>query len=430
MSDRLINIDSDIDPSLLRGVTQSRISRRRFLKYAGLGAGAAGLSSILAACDISGTAPKEADTGFDVKGFWQKQQKAGILDFANWPYYIDRVQGGAHPSLDKFTQDTGIKVNYYPVIQDNAAFFAKLRPTLEAGQSTGYDVIIADNLTVPKYLRFGWATALDHDLTPNFNKNATDLAKDPPYDPDNEHTMPWQSGFTGIGYDPEKIGHELTSLDEIFDPKYAGKVGMMSDLNELGSVALLNLGIEPVSSTPDDWRKAADLLMKQRDDGIVRQYYDASYIRALEDGDVWISQAWSGDIFQANLLGYPNLKFAVPEQGVMIWTDTMLIPKGAEHPLDAITYMDYVYRPDIAALIADWVWYVSPVEGVADYILDKDKFESILGELPAFYDPTPGSSPLVIPDAKMKAAAQEYFVFETSEELDTWNGIFEPIITL
>ena len=95
-------------------------------------------------------------------------------------------------------------------------------------------------------------------------------------------------------------GREITSVKDLWDPAFKGKVGMMADDTELGSVGMLALGIDPAKSTPADWKRAADLLRKQRDEGIVRQYYDQSYIKALEDGDTWISQAWSGDIFQAN----------------------------------------------------------------------------------------------------------------------------------
>ena len=107
---------------------------------------------------------------------------------------------------------------------------------------------------------------------------------------------------------------------------------MMSDNTELGSIGLLKLGIEPSTSTPDDWNQAAAVLQQQKDDGIPLGYYDQGYVNKLENGDTWITQAWSGDIFLANESGYPELKFVVPDEGVMFWHDNMLIPVGAAEP--------------------------------------------------------------------------------------------------
>src|SRR5262249_38665543 len=179
-----------------------------------------------------------------------------------------------------------------------------------------------------------WLIPLDLGLIPNFKKYASPLVKSPSYDPHNVYTVAWQSGFTGIAYDPNKTGREITSVHDLWDPKFKGHVGMMSDNTELGSVGLLALGIDPTTSSQGNWNKAADKLKQQRP--LVRQYYDQSYISALERGDTWITQAWSGDIFQANNSGYPHLKFVVPKEGVMHWTDNMAIPLHAAHPRDAV----------------------------------------------------------------------------------------------
>ena len=132
---------------------------------------------------------------------------------------------------------------------------------------------------------------------------------------------------------------------------------------------MLKLGIDPTTSTHDDWKKAAATLQEQKDKGIVRQYYDQSYITALENGDTWISQAWSGDVFQAHAKGFTDLKFIVPKEGAMIWHDNMMIPKGAANPLSALAWMNYYYTPETAGLIEDYVNYICPVPAAQDYIL-------------------------------------------------------------
>lgn len=400
------------------GVTRSRLSRRDLFRYAGIGLGAMGVSALLAACGAKATVGAQP-TGFDWTAWWNGQPKTSSFNFANWPYYID-TQHGRHPTLDAFAKQTGILVNYRPAINDNAAFFATIQPYLQAGKSTGWDLMVLTNGSqLSQLIDNSWLIPLDHELLPNFFANASTLVKDPNYDPDNRYTIAWQSGFTGVAYSPEAVnalGHVPDSLDDLWNPALVGKVGMMSDNTELGSVGLLKLGIDPASSTPADWEKAATVLDEQKGMGLVRSYYDQSYINALENGDTWITQAWSGDILQANESGYASLKFLVPKEGVMFWTDNLMIPAQAENPLDAITYMNYVYEPHVAAQLSDYIGYVTPVPSARPIIASD------------LNDPATANSPLVFPDAAIRAKAHRYYVYKGRQDLSTWNDTFEPII--
>jgi spermidine/putrescine transport system substrate-binding protein len=407
-----------IDAALTRGLTEPRYTRAQVLKAAGAGAGLLGLGGILSACGVKGTASSKtaSNSSFDWNAWWKEQRSTGTLDFANWPLYID-TDHGKHPSLQQFQKQTGIKVNYSEVIQDNAPFYAKIAPTLQAGQSIGYDIIVMTNDTwqLQEILHInGWAIPLDHSQLPNFFKYASPLVKNQAYDPGNKYTAAWQSGLTGIAYDPRLTKREITSVHDLFDPAFKGHVGMMSDNTELGSLGMLAAGIEPVHSTQSDWKKAATMLTKQRDQGLVRQYYDQSYIKALQNGDTWITQAWSGDIFQANNSGYPHLKFVVPKEGAMIWTDNMLIPKHAQHPVDALKWINFYYQPKIAAMVADWVNYFTPVPA-AQPILVKE-------------DPAVGKSPLVFPTPAMSAKTHQYYTYKNYSDFQAWNNTFNPII--
>jgi spermidine/putrescine transport system substrate-binding protein len=387
------------------------------VRGAAAGAAAVGLGGVLEACGVSGSKGTGAGANVDWDAFWKKQQEQGTLDWANWPLYID-TSHGQHPSIDLFTKRTGIKVNYKPVIQDNASFFAQIRPVLEAGQSIGYDlIVISDGWELTQLINNRWLIPLDRSRMPNFDKYAAPTVRNPKFDPGNQYTVAWQSGLTGIGYDPSKTGREITSVRDLFDPAFKGKVGMMSDDTELGAVGMLALGIEDQpSSTPDDWRRAADLLTKQRDDGIVRQYYDQSYIKALEDGDTWISQAWSGDIYQANHSGFPNLKFVVPKEGAMLWHDNAMIPLHAAHPVDAMEWINFYYQPDIQAMIEDWVWYLCPVPDARRVIATK------------LDDPSVANSPLVFPPPSMQRRFRDYYDFKGVNDHDEYTSIFDPII--
>jgi spermidine/putrescine transport system substrate-binding protein len=413
---------SSIDPALWRGLTQRRLSRRDVLRYGAAGAGA----FVLAACGVSGTAtktspPASGSPSPDVlKQIYGDGKPAGTLNFANWEDYIDVNAKGNSPTLQKFTRATGIKVNYKTVINDNDPFLAKIIPVLQAGQDTGYDLMVITNGgPVERMIRLGYLTPLDHQYLKTWDANSDPNTKNPNYDPGNKYTLVWQSGFTGIAYNSKVVKTPPTSFKDLLNPAYKGKVGMFGNNQDLPCPALTYLGIDIDTSTPDDWQKAADLLNQQKP--LVRSYYDQSYINALENGDTVITQAWSGDVFIAAASkdfggdGFPELKFVLPQEGAVYWHDNMCIPLHAQHPVDAIMFMDFAYQPDIAAEMADFIWYVTPVPAAKDIVLNQ------------LDDPTVANSPLIFPSEADLAKTHGYKVFKSPEEEDQWNSIFQPI---
>lgn len=424
--------------------TTPRLSRRRFLRTAALGVASAAAASALPACRLGSVADRpQADRSppVDWERWWSLQERAGVLDFANWPYYIDRARG-RRPSLELFEEETGIRVHYYRPIRDNATFLEKIRPSLELGLPTGYDLIVLTNgPELSELMRSGWLIPLDHRFLGRFREHAGPLVRNPSWDPGNRFTVAWQSGFTGMAYAPqavEALGREPRSVQDLWDPRLAGRVGMMVDLMELGSFGLLSLGVDPSMSTPQDWRLAAERLRLQQ--RTVRpRYYDQGYLNALTRGDVWLTLAWSGDIFQVRNEGFRELRFVVPDEGAMLWTDNMMIPARAAHPVDAMLYMDFVYRPRIAAMIANWVGYVSPVPEARRIIAEEFGNERL------------ANSPLVFPDAEilgkrvpflaknsrgeleqvslfLSSRVRNYPVFEAPEEHEEWVRIFGPLL--
>jgi spermidine/putrescine transport system substrate-binding protein len=395
-------------PDVVRGLTSARVSRRGFLA----GGGAAAVAALLAGCSIKGSAGS-AET-VDWQRFWADAKPTKELNFANWPLYIDSEKGKSE-SLRLFTEATGISVDYQAVIQDNATFYATVSPILRAKGATGYDLVVMTNgFELTQMIKNGFVCELDRSRLANFDQNASDSVKDPIYDPGNRHSVVWQTGFTGLAYNPKYTGRKITSFQDLLDPAFAGHVGLMSDNTELGSLALLALGIAPEQSTPADWRKAQEWLRKLRPS--VTGFYDQSYINRLENGDTWITQAWSGDVFQAQQSGFPDLEFVTPEEGQMTWHDNMLIPRQAANPVSALEWMNFYYTPKTAAIVEDWVNYVCPVPAAQDYVRDE------------LDDPTVADSPLVFPSEEVLAASHEFRVFENYDEYSEWNGIFNAVV--
>jgi spermidine/putrescine transport system substrate-binding protein len=202
----------------------------------------------LAACELDPDAPPPAVGGgagqgapVDWDAWWGAKRRAGRVNFANWPYYID-FRKGRRPSLDLFTQETSIRVNYFHTIDGNESFMREIEPYLEAGLPPFYDVIVMTNgPQVSKLVNSGYLTPLDRSRLVNFDQHASDLVRDPAWDPGNRFSVAWQSGLTGIAYRPEAreaLGRPPSSIGDLFDPALEGRVGMMSDLQDLGSAGL------------------------------------------------------------------------------------------------------------------------------------------------------------------------------------------------
>jgi spermidine/putrescine transport system substrate-binding protein len=394
-------------------------SRRGALRLGGLGA--AGLA--LAACGVQGSAPRQQTTKQALSAaqrFWKAQHLTKHVNFANWALYIDP----SHATLKQFTAATGITVTYSEVIQDDTSFFAKVNPILRAGQDTGYDImVITDGLEFTELVQLGEVIPLDQSKLVNFYKYAGKAYLNRAFDSGNVYSVPWASGSTGIAWNPKYVKTPPTSIADLWNPAYAGHIGMMSDPQEIANFGLFKLGIDPVTSTETDWKAAAAELSKQK--SLVRKYYDQAYIDALSKGDIWITMAWSGDIFQQNLSSGTNLQFVIPKEGGTLWTDNMMIPKNAANPAAAMQLIDWYYKPQIAAQLTEAIEYISPVPSVQAIIkadaarATKPDDKKTLNEVAA--------SPLVWISNADYARLKSYVPI-TAKTSGTFDSIFQPVV--
>nr|WP_244984113.1 spermidine/putrescine ABC transporter substrate-binding protein [Actinomadura citrea] len=379
--------------------------------------GAAGAGLALSACGVKGQGGKEKVSQSDVEKYWAGKTGSGRLNWANWPGYMQDDR----ETIKAFEKETGVKVTYKEVIQEMAPWFGKIQAPLAAGQSIGFDLMVMTNgIQLEQCRQLGYLAPLDLSKLPNFQANAGPSFKNPSYDPGNAFTVPYESGVTGIAYNTEYVKEEITSIAQLFDPKYKGKVGMMGDSQELGNFGMFLLGIDPEKSTKADWEKAAAKLREQRDKGIVRKYYSQDYVDAVSKGDVWMTMAWSGDVYS---LTSPDVKFVVPREGGTIWTDNLCVPKTAENPVDALTLMNWLYLPENNAPLTEFINYMPPIPATQKLIAQKaeqaggaDKKD--LTRL--------STSPLVFPSQADLARLRHYRRLTQAEETE-YQKIFEPI---
>ena len=354
-----------------------QLDRRERLRRAAAGGACLSLPGLLAAC--GGSSSSSGSSGSDHK-------LASTLHFSNWTLYIDNKKGGRHPTLDMFTKKTGVKVDYREDVNDNASFYSKIQPALQRGQSTGRDIIVmTDNSRYPSLMiKKGYLEKLDKSAIPNM-KNLIEQQRHPNWDENRDYSLPWQSGMTGIGYNETLTDPVLDMDDLLTNPKLKGKVGLLTEFADTLSLVMLSNGDDPAKVTDASFNRAIKKIEKAVNSGQVRQFYGNDYSGALSKGDLAATMAWSGDVVQLQA-DNKHLKWNLPTDGGDIWTDNMLIPKKG-NVFTASTYMNFVYEPKIAALIEDYVNYISPVIGA------KEALQKI--------DPTVANNTLIFPTKKM-----------------------------
>jgi spermidine/putrescine transport system substrate-binding protein len=404
-------------PDRLFGSLHQPLSRRELLRRAGRGSAYLGAMALLAACGV------EAQRGTGDQRKRLPAEPAGELVMANWPLYIDKGPTGS-PTVKSFEEASGINMRYEVVINDNEEFFATIREPLSQGQPTGWDIIVVTDWMVDKMNRLGYLDQLHHEELPNFAANAADKVKDPWFDPNNAHSIPWAAGITGIGYDIELTGREITRFDDLFDDAFAGRVGLFLEMRDTFGLALASMGIPEPEATVEDVQQAQQMLIENRSK--IRGFYGNDYVDQLATGNLVAAMAWSGDVFALSL-DNPNLRFVIPEGGGMRWSDNMVIPAGTEHPLDAHMFMNYVYDPRIATNITKWVWYESPVAAVQDQIREdvETKHETNVSCAP-FCD-TLAEDRFVFPTEETNAQTIPYKRLDEEEE-QAWNDLFQQVV--
>ena len=353
------------------------------------------------------------------------------LNFANWPLYIDQDEDTVEsPTLQAFEEATGIAVNYTESIEDNQSFFGTVQPALAAGEDTGYDIIVMTDWMIGNLARLGYLEEIDVERdVPNFVANTDPVYLERSYDPGNRYSVPYQSGLTGIAYNPALVDEEITSMDALFDPefveKYCGQIGMFVEMRDSMAFAMLYNGVNPSEATLEDAEAAQETLLEQAP--CVRDYYGNEFAQALADGSLAITMAWSGDVFQLQF-DNPELQFVVPEEGAILWTDNMAIPKGAQHPNAALEMMNYLYEPETAAQVAEWVNYITPVPGAQEIITQHaDDAEAEGDTETAEYLRAVAESPLVFPTQDMLDRLYSYKVLDEEEERQ-WNELFQEVV--
>ncbi|MBV1849505.1 spermidine/putrescine ABC transporter substrate-binding protein [Catellatospora sp. NEAU-YM18] len=388
-------------------------TRRNVLRGALAGGALAVGGGALAACGTtgngsSGPSAKPACTVPDVSA-----TERTVL-FSNWPAYIDEDEKNAdvHPTLTTFKAKTGIDVKYTADINDNNEFYGKIRTQLAACQSIERDIVVFTDWMAAKFIRNGFAQKFNPDKVATFLKNLSPSLKGRQFDPNMEYAAPWQSGLTGIAVNTG-VTKEVHTVDELLTrADLKGKVTALTEMRDTMGFMLLSMGKDPANFTSADYDAALDKLKGAVASGQIRKFTGNDYVQDLAKGDIAACIAWSGDVIQ---LGFDNdkIKLITPDEGMMIWSDNMLIPTTAAHAANAQALIDYYYDPKVAAELAAWVNYVCPVAGA------QEEMQKI--------DPDLAANPLIFPNAEMQSKLHIFMPLTEAQEKE-YEGKFQSAI--
>ncbi len=317
------------------------------------------VASMLAACSGGGSSDKAATGG--------KAQSNGekVVNVFNWSDYI------AEDTIANFEKTSGIKV-VYDVFDSNETVEAKLM----AG-NTGYDIIVPSLQFMARQIKAGVFLPLDKSKIPNYSNLDPELmAIIARNDPGNVYGVPYLYGFTGIGYNVDKVKAALgdvpvDSWDLVFKPELASKLkgcGLMAldTPTELIPIALNYLGEDPNTKDPKVIAKAAPLLKVLNAN--IRTFHSSEYINALANGDICMAIGWSGDVLQARDRATEakqgvKVAFTIPKQGAPIFFDMMAIPKDAKHTDNAYALINNLLKPEVMAGVSSFTSYANAVKG-------------------------------------------------------------------
>jgi spermidine/putrescine transport system substrate-binding protein len=296
----------------------------------------------------------------DVETAEAEGEASGDLYVANWPFYIDKQ------TVPEFEEESGVDVTYREEVDDNNVIFTKMQPLLQDGQSGDRDIIVVTDWMAKKMYDLGYLQDFDQDAVAPAKENLVGSLQSPAFDPERDYSLPWQSGMTGLVVNTAEAP-DIDSISDLFDPKYKGRVTVLTELRDTVPLIMKSMGVDPADATADDWLAAIDELQVAAESGQLRDFTGNSYTNSMARGDAVAAIGWSGDAVQLQA-DNPDIEFVMPEEGCILWSDNMVIPVGAPNPTAAYEFMNYVYEPENQAQIADYNYYLAPVDGVQEIL--------------------------------------------------------------
>ena len=270
-----------------------------------------------------------------------------LLYLYNWSEYMPETV------LEQFQKDTGIEV-VYSTYDSNEAMYAKLRLL---GSNNSYDLAVPSTYYVSKMRREGLLAKIDKSRLENFG-NLDEKLINQPFDPDNSYSVPYLWGSTGIAVNTDKVKPgTISKWRDLWKPEFKDRLLLTNDTREVFHMALRVLGYSGNDTDPVHIEAAYHELKKLVPN--VRAYNSEAPRMPYLEGETDAGMIWNGEAYMARQEN-PAIEYIYPDEGVILWLDSLVIPGNARHVENAHKFIDFILRPEVAASISEEIGYASP----------------------------------------------------------------------
>ena len=274
------------------------------------------------------------------------------INVYNWGDYINEE------ILAMFEKETGIRVNY-DTFASNEAMYTKLK---SGGAS--YDIAIPSDYMIEKMISEDMLEKIDWGNVPNA-KNTHSRFRGLSHDPADEYSMPYMWGTLGILYNTAMVHEPVESWNILWAADYEGRIFMYNSQRDSLAVSLLRLGYSINTQNIDELNAAVRELTLQKP--LVRAYAGDSIKDSMIGNEGALAVVYSGDAIYA-IEDNSDLNYIVPIEGSNVFYDAIVIPKGVKNKSDAEKFIDFLCRPDIAAMNTEYIGYSTTNEAALPLI--------------------------------------------------------------
>jgi len=267
-----------------------------------------------------------------------------------------------------FAQEFGIKVT-----KDDYGDIDEMVTKFRLYPETAYDFALPDTRGFYQLKGLDIPQEINHDWIPNVNKYLPEATKNVEYDPGYKYSVAMDMCITTYGYNAEYVDDpRIPSWSAFFEPdeKYRGRITPLNNMYEVIGAALLYLGYSFNSDDEEELMEARDLLLRQKPYVMA---YDSWPIRPVLEEEAWMFQQWHGDVrfFRNEYKNSEAIQIAYPPEGCSMTIDVMVIPRGSPHPAAAHLFINYVFRPQVNALLIEEIGHSPNHIATAEFLSEE-----------------------------------------------------------
>jgi len=262
--------------------------------------------------------------------------------------------------MDAFTKEYGITIKYIAYEAEEDAVEG-----IQAGNV--YDLVLLNPEFIPQMVKENLLKPIDYRQVPNF-KNVSANFRDLVFDPGNQYSIPFHWGTTGILVRTDLVDRPITSWNDLWDPAFAGKVGIWAIPRSTVPITLKALGYSANSEDLTELERARQYLLQLKPNAVIVSGLETSIVPMLESGQLEIGFGWAYDAGLAQESNLP-IKYIIPEEGTILWMDNFIIPANSNNPRGAELFLNFILQPKIAAQIVNESYYPMAVDGAEQFVL-------------------------------------------------------------